>query len=221
MIQVRLFVQNPFQENTYLLINELNECILVDPGSYSEKEQNQLIDFIEDNSLRLVRILLTHGHVDHILGAAFFADFYKLPVEHHFNETELLEMAPKQAAGYGFYYSPPAFFQPSLSESQPIVFGDSTLHFLDVPGHTKGSVAIWSEKDAWVITGDVLFRGSIGRTDLHGGDYDQLMDSILRKLLVLPYETRVYPGHGPSTTILSEMQENPFITEFLRGVSDQ
>jgi len=220
MIQIKSFIQNPFQENTYLLINELNECIIVDPGSYSEKEQNHLIDFIQENSLRVIRIWLTHGHIDHILGAAFFADFFKLPVEHHPNETELIEMAPKQAASYGFYYTTPAFFQPSLMEAQPATVGNSLIRFLEVPGHTKGSVAIYSADDSWVITGDVLFRGSIGRTDLHGGDYDELMDSILRKLLVLPADTRVYPGHGPSTSIISEMQDNPFITEFLRGVSD-
>lgn len=218
MIQIKIFTHNPFQENTILLISDSKDCILVDPGSYTEKEQNQIVDYIEDNSLVLKRILLTHGHIDHLLGTNYFSTLYKLPVEHHPDETDLISMAGKNAVNYGFYYSPADIYLPVLQDNSIIHLGNDSFQVLHVPGHSRGSVAFYSANDGWLISGDVLFKGSIGRTDLVGGDYDQLMESILKKLLVLPPDTMVYPGHGPSTQIISELQENPFITEFLRGM---
>jgi hydroxyacylglutathione hydrolase len=218
MASLKIFTHNPFQENTYLIIGENKEAILVDPGSYSSKERNEIKYFIENQGLQLIRILLTHGHIDHILGAQWFSDQFHLPVECHPDEVKLIQKAEIQASAYGFNYDTISNLLPSLTEQTEIACGESILRFRHIPGHTEGSVGIYSGKDEWFLSGDVLFMGSIGRTDLPGGDYDILMKSILEKILCLPPDTQVYPGHGPSTTLLAEMMENPFITEFLRGI---
>lgn len=218
MSNLKIFTHNPFQENTYVILGDNKEAILVDPGSYSEHERQEIVSFLNENSLSLKRILLTHGHIDHILGAEWFSARYHLPVECHPAELKLIQRAEIQATAYGFKYDPIKNLLHSLSEDNQIEIGSDRLSILHIPGHSEGSVGIYSKSGGWLLSGDVLFNGSIGRTDLMGGDYDQLMESIVKKILTLPTDTQVYPGHGPSTTIMSEMLENPFITEYLRGI---
>lgn len=218
MANLKIFTHNPFQENTYLIYSDNKEAILVDPGSYSQKEREEIVHFLDANSLSLKRILLTHGHIDHILGAEWFSVQFGLPVECHPAELRLIQRAEIQAAAYGFKYDVISNLKLNLTEDYRIEIGSSFLRFLHIPGHSEGSVGIYSEKDQWLLSGDVLFNGSIGRTDLMGGDYDVLMESITKKILTLPSDTQVFPGHGPSTSIMAELLENPFITEYLRGI---
>lgn len=218
MASLKIFTHNPFQENTYLIIGDNKDAILVDPGSYSENERQEIVSFLLSNELTLKRILLTHGHIDHILGAEWFSMKYHLAVECHPAESKLIQRAEIQAAAYGFKYDSISNLQHTLTEETRINIGSSSLTFRHIPGHSEGSVGIYSEADHWLLSGDVLFQGSIGRTDLLGGNYDVLMDSIVKKILTLHPDTQVYPGHGPSTSIMTEMLENPFITEYLRGI---
>ncbi len=212
MITLKTFVFNAFQENTYVISDETGHCAIVDPGCYSDKEFNQLTEYIATNHLKPVKLINTHGHVDHILGIAKIASAYSLVPEFHEEEKSLLDKATGQGNIFGFKVNPLPAQINLLDENHPVLFGSSKLDVLHVPGHSKGSVAFYSKNDKIVITGDVLFKDSIGRTDLEGGDYDVLMNSIFKKLLTLGDEVVVFPGHGPSTTIGIEKLNNPFLS---------
>lgn len=212
MIKVHKFVVNPFQENAYLLWDETGSCVLVDMGSYTVDEKKEVLFFIENNQLEPVMIINTHCHVDHLLGNSFFKNKLKVPVAAHADDEFLIKTAVEHGSVFGFEVEEPPPVDSYLEEGRAITFGSSSLEVFHVPGHSPGSVALYSSEDAFVITGDVLFSGGIGRTDLPGGDYDTLIRSIKEKLMVLPDEVTVYPGHGPETTIGGERHSNPFLT---------
>ena len=211
MITIKTFVFNSFQENTYVLSDESGKCVIIDAGCNSDLEFDKLVKYISSNKLVPEKLLLTHGHVDHVLGVAKVCDYYKIETEAHEQELKLIKAAPEYGVVFGFNATPVPDISRFLEEGISINFGKSKLDVFHVPGHSRGSVALYSEADKFVITGDVLFKGSIGRTDLPGGDYDAIMKSISTKLLTLPDDTYVFPGHGPSTTIGIEKKSNPFL----------
>ncbi len=211
MITIQKFVFNPFQENSYLLYDETGDCILVDMGSYTVAEKKEVLYFIDNNRINPVKIVNTHCHVDHLLGNSFFKNKFKVKVAANAADEFILANAVEHGNMFGFEVEAPPEIDEYLEEGTPFFFGSSTLEILHVPGHSPGSVAIYSLRDNFVISGDVLFNGSIGRTDLPGGDYDTLIRSVTEKLMVLPDETVVYPGHGPETTIGEEKRSNPFL----------
>lgn len=210
MLRVRSFVFNPFQENTFVLFDETGECIIVDPGCSDESENAELKNFIDQNKLTVKALLNTHCHVDHVLGNRFVKEIFKVNLLIHRTEEPVLKAAEIYAPTYGFYdyrHEPADAF---LEEGELIRFGNQTLVVLFVPGHSPGHIAFYSEESGVLIGGDVLFYNSIGRTDLPGGNHDQLLNSIHTQLFTLPDHVRVYPGHGPETTIGFEKKTNPF-----------
>ena len=211
MITIKTFIFNPFQENTYLLYDESKECIIIDPGMNSTPEQDMLIKFIESNDLIPKAIVNTHCHIDHILGCCYVKEKYHIPFYIHRLEIPHLENAKQFGEFFGIEIKDPPIPDHYLDEKSVFNFGSSTLQLLHVPGHSEGSIAFYSKKDKLILTGDVLFYGSIGRTDLPGGDYNTLIKNINEKLMSLPKDVIVYPGHGPQTTIQNEYDTNPFL----------
>jgi glyoxylase-like metal-dependent hydrolase (beta-lactamase superfamily II) len=211
MISVQSFTANPYQENCYVLFDESNECIIIDPGAYTSQEQNELSRFIESQQLKPVRLLNTHCHIDHVLGNAFVHSLYGLLPEFHSLELELLHAIPSYAPQMGIRYELSPLPETFLSESGKIAFGQSELELIFAPGHSPGHLCFYSPADNFLIGGDVLFYQSIGRTDLPGGNHQQLLDTIKHKLFNLHTDCVVYPGHGPSTQIGFEKAHNPFL----------
>jgi len=212
MIHLKIFEFNSFQENTYVLSDETKQCVIIDPGCNNTKEKKELTDFIEKEQIIPKAIIITHGHVDHLLGCKFIHDKYKVPFYAHKDDIMLIERAQELGSYFGVEVESPPTPDFFLTDSQKFTFGNSELLISHVPGHSPGSIAIYNFEGNFVITGDVLFRGSIGRTDLPGGDFDTLIESIKSKLLILPKEVIVYPGHGPRTSIGYEIDTNPFLS---------
>jgi len=209
---IKTFTFNPFQENTYLVFDETNEAVIIDAGCLQAGEKQVLKRFIEDNKLIIKRVLNTHLHLDHQFGNKFLFDTYGIAPEACIEDEFLLENVVAQARSYGFPVTEEA--QPLgayITENQEIIFGNSSLKAIHAPGHSPGSMVLYSEKDGVMFAGDVLFQGSIGRTDLPKGDYASLILAITKKLLILPDSTVVYCGHGPSTTIGYEKKNNPYL----------
>lgn len=211
MLTVQPFTFNPVQENTYVLYNEKGDCAIIDPGCYFASEEKALTDFVQQNKLRPVLLLNTHCHLDHIFGNRFVHKTYGLTLHLHALEKPVLEYGP--AAGQLWQlpfdnYDGELIF---LEEGQTIAFGNDELQVLFTPGHSPGSVSFYSLQNKFVVSGDVLFERSVGRTDLPGGDFQVLEESIKTKLYTLAAETIVYPGHGGSTTIGDEIKGNPFV----------
>lgn len=211
MTTIKTFAFNPFQENTYVLYDETNSCVIIDPGMSSEAEQKGFTDFIESKKLEPVSMINTHCHIDHVLGCRFLKDCYNIPLYIHNSEYALLKTTEEYGAVFGLKADSPPEPDNFLSDNQVYTFGETELKMLHVPGHSPGSIAIYCEADNYVLTGDVLFQGSIGRTDLPGGDYDTIIHSIKSKLMILPSKVHVYPGHGNHTTIEIEKTSNPFL----------
>ena len=210
MIYTEIFVFNPFEENTILIYDDTRECVIIDAGCENTSEENELITFIERFNLKPVRLLNTHCHIDHIIGNLFIKEKYGLSPETHKLEEPLLNGAVEHARLFGIEIPQPPAISNYLTEGDTIKFGKSELKILCLPGHSPGSLAFYSEKQKFVLSGDVLFKGSIGRTDLPGGDFDQLIKNIKLKLFTLDGDMRVIPGHGPETTISLEKRSNPF-----------
>ncbi|MFT4969322.1 MAG: hydroxyacylglutathione hydrolase [Chitinophagales bacterium] len=210
MIHVASFTFNPFQENTYVLYDETKECIIIDPGCYSDNERKQLKAFIQKNELTPVRLINTHCHLDHICGNAFVAKEYNLVLEAHEGEKVVLDASVDHGRMYGFVFEPSPSISSYLKEGEQITFGNSELDILYTPGHSPASITFYSKEDGLAIVGDVLFFMSIGRSDLPGGDHETLLRSIREQLFTLPDETLVYNGHGQKTSIGFEKQNNPF-----------
>ncbi len=211
-MQIKNFIFNPFQENTYLVYDDSKEVIIIDPGCFSAREESILVQFIEENGLKPVRLLNTHCHIDHILGNHFVSEKYKLKVEAHPTDEFLSKAAKNHGINYGIQIGEVPKIEIFLDEKDQITFGNSVLNIAHVPGHSPGSLVFYSQKEAFMIVGDVLFNDSIGRSDLPGGDYNQLITNIKNKLFPLGDNMIVYPGHGPSTSIGKERLSNPFLS---------
>jgi len=211
-MKVHTLPLNPWQVNTYILSDETGECVIIDPGCFSEEEQKQLTDFITENNLKPVRLLHTHLHLDHVFGTRFVYEKYDLKPEAHPDDEFLIGITKDYASQFGVTMeeNPPELGN-YLNEGDEVNFGNSSLKIIHIPGHSPGGITFYNENENILIAGDVLFRESIGRTDLPGGDYDTLISSIKTKLLTLPGETVVYPGHGPATSIEYEKTSNPFL----------
>jgi hydroxyacylglutathione hydrolase len=210
MLTVELFTFNPVQENTYVVYNGKRECCIIDPGCYFATEEMELAGFIEKNGLKPVLLLNTHCHFDHIFGNKFIHRKYGLELHIHRLEEQVLAFGEQSAQRFQISfdnYDGPLHF---LEAGTSIKIGEDELEILFTPGHSPGSVSFYSKADGFVIAGDVLFQGSIGRTDLPGGNIDTLENSIRTQLYTLPEQVVVYPGHGDPTTIGREMETNPF-----------
>ncbi len=210
MIKLHMFTFSPIQENTYLLWNEKGETIIIDPGCYFTAEQETLQQFIENNGLKPVQLINTHCHLDHIFGNKWVAKKWGLELYIHPDEERMLQLAPASGLMYGLTvdnYKGPLHF---LKDNDVLKLGDDELKIILVPGHSPGHICLYSEAQNFLIGGDVLFLESIGRTDLPGGNYEQLLQNIRERLYVLPGTTIVYPGHGPHTTIAHEQKFNPY-----------
>ena len=211
MFLIKVLTFNAVQENTYILYNESHECIIIDPGCYSEEEKYVLQSFINNNGLRPVMLLNTHCHLDHVFGNKFIAEEYELTLQIHKNEEPVLQMAPASGLMFNLPFDNYKGELIFLKEGDVIsLLGDSLL-VIEAPGHSPGSICFYCEKQKFIIGGDVLFYQSIGRTDLPGGSHESLIKNIKEKLFVLPEDVKVYPGHGPATTIGEEIKHNPYL----------
>jgi len=216
MIIIKSFCFNSFEENTYILSDETGQCIIIDPGCHLANEEKELSSYISENQLKPVRLLNTHCHIDHILGNYYVATKYDLKPEIHRNEIKVLESSVYVSQLYQINLSPSPQPGRFIEEGETIIFGKSKLETLFTPGHSPGSITFYCREQAFVISGDVLFERSIGRTDLPGGNYEVLIDAIMTKLLPLGDEVAVYSGHGAPTTIGMEKKFNPFLREHVQ-----
>ena len=210
MINIKKFTFNPVGVNAYLLWDETREAVLIDPACSNKEEEEELSRFVEAHQLKMVELLNTHGHFDHLMGNSFAENHWKLKCRIHLADLLLADQAKEHAQLFGLRMTSPNVPHP-LDESDEIQFGNSSLKIIHVPGHSRGSVAYYSEKEGILVVGDILFEGSVGRTDLPGGNHEQLISGIKEKLLVLDDFTKVYPGHGNDTTIGKERRSNPFL----------
>ena len=211
-MKIKRFRFSPFDVNTYILYDKSKECVIIDPACYIKKEEEMLFAFIKDNRLKPVRILNTHCHLDHVFGNKYVSETYKLPIEAHPEESSNNLFAAQAAENYGLVLAEPPRIGNKITEKNTIKFGHSELEIRFAPGHTRGSLLFYAKEDKFIIAGDVLFKDSIGRTDLPGGDFDVLKNSIITQLYTLEDSTVVYPGHGAETEIGYEKRNNPFIT---------
>lgn len=212
MLQIEQLVYNSFQVNTYLVSDDHDRCLVIDPAFQPGEETMAFDRIIAERNLNLEGQINTHCHVDHLLGVRHLEQRYGHKLSAHEDEAKNIRNAPLMGEIFGLKLEPIEGISRVIGDQEFIALGDDQLLALHVPGHSPGSLAFYSEKGGFVVTGDALFRGSIGRTDLPGGDYDQLIESIRSQLLTLPSETIVYPGHGPASTIGEEKEENPFLS---------
>ncbi len=211
MFQIKSFTFNPVQENTYLLYNEHNECIIIDPGCYFDAEKEELKSFIANHKLQPKILLNTHCHLDHVFGNKFIAEEFKLTLNTHHLEKEILEMAPTSGLMFNLPFDNYQGGVVYLEEGDFVTLREDKLEVIHAPGHSPGSICFYCEKQHFIIGGDVLFKNSIGRTDLPYGSHESLLKNIKEKLFKLPSDVKVYPGHGTETTIGQEIKENPFL----------
>ena len=210
--RITAFCFNPFQENTYIISHpHTKDCWIIDPGCYTLQEQKRLFEYIDQSGLKPVKLLNTHCHLDHIYGNKAVADKYGLTLGIHEKEIPVLQAAPMAARMFGAKI--PEALEPGyfLKPGDTLTLGDADFEILFTPGHSPGSICFVNREENYAIVGDVLFQGSIGRTDLPGGNYDTLIKSIRTQLYVLADETEIYNGHGPHTTVGDEKKHNPFV----------
>lgn len=212
-MEIFTLVFSPIEVNTYILANQSGDCAIIDCGCYGKNETDELEDFIKNKRLNPVLLLNTHCHLDHIFGNRFVLEKYNLKTFSCESEEKNRKNALQHAMIFGLTMEMPPEPAGFISDNQVITFGATEMIALHVPGHTAGSLAFYSKTNNCVFTGDALFAGSIGRTDLPGGDYETLISSINNRLFVLPPETVVYPGHGSSTTVYEEMRSNPYFSK--------
>ena len=211
MLNIKTFYFNDLRVCTYVIWGETDECVIIDPGCHSQSERDRLEKFITENSLKPTMLLNTHGHFDHVMGNAFVVGRWGVKTHIHPDDKPYLERTSQYGEMFGYNIASPPADIVELNEGEMLEFGNVCLKVIHTPGHTRGGVCFYNEEDKVVLTGDTLFQGNIGRTDLPGGDYEQLMDSLLNKLVKLGEEYAVYPGHGQITTIRDELQTNPFL----------
>ncbi len=211
-MKIKSFAFNPFQENTFIVYDETKECIIIDPGCYTEKERTELRRFITSKELKPVKLINTHCHIDHVLGNKFASELWSLELYMHKEDLPLLENAGNIGKMYGLEdYEGSPYPKHFLAQDDTLTFGESSFKILFTPGHAPGHICLYSKENNLVISGDVLFQGSIGRTDLPGGDHSTLINSIITQLFPLSNETQVFCGHGPSTNLGYEKEHNPFL----------
>lgn len=212
MIDIQKFVFNPFKENTYVIWDpEKKESVIVDPVCYSSKEKNEISNFISEENLSVKYLINTHCHIDHVLGNSFIKEKYHCEFLAPEKDLPLLHNLVNQAEMFGVNAKRSPEPDNFLYENLQLNLGNNIIDFLFTPGHTPGEYCLLFDSENVCISGDVLFLDSIGRTDLWGGDYLTLLESISSKLFVLPVETTIYPGHGDMTTIGHEIENNPFL----------
>ena len=216
MMTIQTFVFNPFQENTFVVYDETKEAVVIDPGCYEPAERAQLDSFIVTHQLNVKCLLNTHCHIDHVLGNDYIKEKYKVKLMIHPTEEAVLRTVKIYAPNYGFAQYREATADGFLKEGDILKFGNTSLDVLFLPGHSPGHIAFYNRQQNVIISGDVLFAGSIGRTDLPGGNFDTLINSIHQKLFILNDNGVVYPGHGPTTTLGEEKMSNPFCALSLR-----
>jgi hydroxyacylglutathione hydrolase len=211
MLHLKTFIFNPFQENTYVIYDEEQNAFIIDPGNSTASENTQLKTFIEAKKLNLRRLLLTHGHIDHIVGNKFVFDTYGLLPEVNKNDLFFMEKMLQSAAMYGLNVEQTPMPEKFINEGDKIQLGKYEFECIYTPGHSPGSISFFNRQNKLLIGGDVLFMGSIGRSDLPKGDHETLIRSIKEKVLTLGDDIKVYSGHGPSITTGYEKQTNPFL----------
>ena len=211
MLHIKCFTFNPFQENTYLLYDEKGIATLIYPGCYTEEEKRELEAFIVKEGLQVTQLLNTHCHIDHVLGNAWAMDRFQISLQIHTLEVPVLKSVEVYAPNYGFRDYVPTTASSHLTEGQEIQVGKEIVRCIFVPGHAPGHLVFYHEASKRCIAGDTLFRGSIGRTDLPGGNHALLIEKIKSQLFVLPEETLIFPGHGQETSIGFEKKNNPFV----------
>ena len=213
MIKLEKLTFNPFQENTYLLYDETGQCVIVDPGCLSQAEQVHLKSVVEKMGLTPVKLIFTHLHLDHVFGSKYVAEQWQLPVFAHADDDFFIGITKTYSQQFGIQLDDnPAPLPGYLKEGDTVTFGNSKLSVIHVPGHSPGGICFYAKDEKILVAGDVLFYASVGRTDLAGGSHEQLIANITSKLLTLPDDVQVYPGHGPSTTIGQERWQNPYLS---------
>ena len=211
MGKLKTFTFNPFQVNTYVLYDESGQCVIIDPACYEDTEKKILAEFIMKEKLEPLFVLNTHGHVDHILGNNFITKEFNIPLKTHNDSLYFIEKGKEYAQVFGFEIQDQVKPEEFLEDGGVINYGNQQLKLIYTPGHADGSLCFYHQEDGLLFCGDVLFKAGMGRTDLPTGDYDKLIKNIKEKLMVLPEDVIVYPGHGPETTIGEEKYNNPFI----------
>ncbi len=211
MLKIKSFTFNPYQENTYIIFDDSKEAIIIDPGNYDAYENKSISKYIDENRLRLTKIILTHCHIDHCLGNKYLNEKYNAELLIPFDEKDMYKNVENIAQLFGFHNYLHLNESKYLKEKDKIAFGNIELDVLFLPGHSPGHLAFHCKNENVCFSGDVLFLNSIGRTDLPGGDHDTLIHSIKNKLFLLNEDTIIYSGHGPKTTLKNEMNNNPFL----------
>jgi glyoxylase-like metal-dependent hydrolase (beta-lactamase superfamily II) len=214
MLKLHTATFNAFSENTYIIYNEAKDCWIIDPGMYDKSETDALTSFISQQGLKPKAVVKTHAHIDHIFGVQAMMDQYNIPFFLHPLEAPVLQGAKGSAMLFGFQIAGIPQPTDALKEGTTLQLGTDPTDTVEIrftPGHSPGSVIFYHAPGAWAIGGDVLFAGSIGRTDLPGGNHATLINSIRTQLFTLPDNTVIHPGHGPSTTIAQEKRSNPFL----------
>lgn len=213
MLQIKSFTLNMIEENCYVVSDETNAAVIIDDGAYYPGEAEAINEYVQKQNLRLVRSLATHAHFDHVWGTMNLYETYGLKTDFHTDDVALYDDFEGQMQMF-FRRNLPLRPAPAgilLHEGDRIPFGNHELQVIATPGHTPGGICLHCAAEQVLFSGDSLFRGSVGRTDFPGGDHQMLLDSIKSKLLTLPDETVVYPGHGPATTIKNERETNPYL----------
>lgn len=210
-MNIKSFVFNPFYENTYVVSSEKGNCLIFDPGCYEDYELSELKEYIHMNDLNVIAIINTHCHIDHVLGNDALKFEYKVPLKIPKNEKEVFDSVPAYAPQWGMAGYKHAEVDEFLEDGDDLILDEIKLKMIEVSGHSPGHLIFYNEDRKVVIGGDVLFRESIGRTDLPGGNHDDLLRNIQEKVYTLPEDVEVLPGHGPSTTIGHEKIYNPFV----------
>jgi hydroxyacylglutathione hydrolase len=211
MLTIETFTFNPYQENTYLLIDQEGNCVIIDPGMHSLQEQSYFKDFIASKNLKPTLLLNTHCHIDHVLGNHFIYENWGLKPNFHESEVPVLVSVENYAPQMGFRYETSPIPETFIQDKEIIEFAGHKIEAIFAPGHSPGHLCYYIADHKSLIGGDVLFQNSIGRTDLPGGDHQTLLDSIKNRIYTLPEDVEVYPGHGSTTTIGFEKKTNPFV----------